>query len=601
MNTFFAYKFNSFYGCLNRLLLLGFSLFFFSSQVLAGNLNFAWDASTSANVGGYKLSYGQSSKNYTSTIDVGNKTTYQATGLTAGTKYFFAVKAYGSSARSTESSYSNEVSATAPAISTLSADFTASKTSGIAPLVVTFTPATSGTITSWKWDFGDGSTSTAQNSTHTYSVSGTYSVSLTVTGPDGTTKKVKPNSVTVLTVPAPSTTPTPAPNVTPTPKPVTNNTKSGLVAAYSFEEKSGATTADASGNGNHGTVSGAVRSSAGYSGSALKFDGVNDWVTINDSASLDVSSGITLEAWVNPAVVMKDWTSILLKEQPDDEIYTLYANSDKNKPMAAQWINGSITSYFGGSNLTPNKWWHLAATYDGQSQRLYVNGVLVSTRAQTGLIKQSNGVLRIGGNSIWGNYFNGLIDEVKIYNRGLSLAEIQKEYNTVNGVSNNTPSNSLQPNNPQLVVGNSALESFVDYNPQGIAEAVKSTAQKNGVVTAIQFYLDAGSTATELVAGIYGDNNGHPGTLLAQGKLSTLKSGATNTVSIPGVKLVANTPYWIATLGSKGQINFRIRKGSTSVPIEASKSSSLTTLPSTWTTGSVYPKDGPMSVYGTGY
>ncbi|MEQ1545765.1 LamG-like jellyroll fold domain-containing protein [Methyloglobulus sp.] len=591
MNTFFAYKFNPFYGYLNRLLLIGFSLFFFSSQVFAGNLNFAWDASKSPNVGGYKLSYGERSKNYTSTIDVGNKTTYQATGLTPGTKYFFAVKAYASSARTTESSYSNEVSATAPAISTLSADFTASKTSGIAPLVVTFTPATSGTITRWKWDFGDGSTSTAQNSTHTYSVSGTYSVSLTVTGPDGTTKKVKLNSVTVTPVPVPTTTPTPTPNVTPTPKPVTNNTKSGLVAAYSFEEKSGATTADASGNGNHGTVSGAVRSSAGYFGSALKFDGVNDWVTIKDSASLDVSSGITLEAWVNPAVVMNDWTSILMKEQPGNDIYTLYANSDKNKPMAAQWVNGRITTYFGGSNLAPNEWWHLAATYDGRFQRLFVNGVLVSTRVQTGLIKQSNGVLRIGGNSIWGEYFNGLIDEVKIYNRGLSLAEIQQDSKTVASVSSKT----------QLLVGNSALESFVDHNPQGVAEAVKSTAQKNGVVTAIQFYLDASSTATELVAGIYGDKNGHPGTLLAQGKLSILKSGATNTVSIPAVKLVANTPYWIATLGSKGQINFRIRKASASVPIEASKSGSLKTLPSQWVTGSVFPKDGPMSVYGTGY
>src|SRR5665811_771599 len=60
----------------------------------------------------------------------------------------------------------------------------------------------------------------------------------------------------------------------------------------------------------------------------------------------------------------------------------------------------------------------------GQYLRLYVNGTEVGKSAQTGLIKQSNGVLRLGGNSVWGEYFNGYIDEVRIYNRALTATEV---------------------------------------------------------------------------------------------------------------------------------------------------------------------------------
>ena len=69
-------------------------------------------------------------------------------------------------------------------------------------------------------------------------------------------------------------------------------------------------------------------------------------------------------------------------------------------------------------------------TYDGSSMRLYVDGELVTTVAQTGNTAVSTGALRIGGNALWGEYFSGAIDEVRIYNRARSLAEIQADMNT---------------------------------------------------------------------------------------------------------------------------------------------------------------------------
>jgi hypothetical protein len=67
----------------------------------------------------------------------------------------------------------------------------------------------------------------------------------------------------------------------------------------------------------------------------------------------------------------------------------------------------------------------VAGTYDGTTLRLFINGGQVASVAVSGAIPSSAGVLRIGGNSLWGEFFQGRIDEVRIYNRALSASEIQ--------------------------------------------------------------------------------------------------------------------------------------------------------------------------------
>jgi hypothetical protein len=199
----------------------------------------------------------------------------------------------------------------------------------------------------------------------------------------------------------------------------------GLVGAWSFDEASGAA-ADASGNGNTGTVSGATRI-AGQYGGALSFDGVNDWVTVNDSNSLDVNR-MTLEAWVRPTAVT-DWRTVLLKEQPGQLVYSLYASTDNNRPSGHVFTNGDI-ALRGPTALAANTWAHLAFTWDGTTTRMYVNGTQVATAALSGNAVTSTGALRIGGNSVWGEWFAGVIDEVRIYNRALSAAEIATDRDT---------------------------------------------------------------------------------------------------------------------------------------------------------------------------
>ena len=203
----------------------------------------------------------------------------------------------------------------------------------------------------------------------------------------------------------------------------------GLVAAYNFEEASGSTVVDASGKGNTGTISGASRITQGRFGKALSFDGVDDWVTVNDAASLDLTTGMTLEAWVYPTVDMTQFATVILKEQPDGALYELHANGDQSQPLTSVTVGGRYRVLSGGPWLLANQWTHLAATYDGTIQRFYVNGTQVAQRPLSGPIQVSSSPLRMGGNSFWGEFFQGRIDEVRVYNRALNATDIQTDMN----------------------------------------------------------------------------------------------------------------------------------------------------------------------------
>ena len=81
--------------------------------------------------------------------------------------------------------------------------------------------------------------------------------------------------------------------------------------------------------GNNGTISGATWTAGGKYGGALSFDGVNDWVTVNDANSLDLAGAMTLEAWVQPTAI-NGWETVIMKEATGDLAYALYADNNGN-------------------------------------------------------------------------------------------------------------------------------------------------------------------------------------------------------------------------------------------------------------------------------
>ena len=200
----------------------------------------------------------------------------------------------------------------------------------------------------------------------------------------------------------------------------------GLVAAYAFDEGTGNIVSDASGNGHTGSITGATWVVSGRFGQALSFNGTSDWITIADANDLDPTTGMTVSAWVNPNV-LSSWRTVIIKERPNGLSYALYGHDNAPRPAAYVNTGGADTSAPGASGLSADTWTHLAATYDGAGLQLYVNGNQVSSQAVAGIPVASASPLRIGGNSVWGEYFAGLIDEVRVYNRALSAAEIQAD------------------------------------------------------------------------------------------------------------------------------------------------------------------------------
>jgi hypothetical protein len=202
----------------------------------------------------------------------------------------------------------------------------------------------------------------------------------------------------------------------------------GLVAAYGFNETSGVQVADASGQSNTGTISNATHTTTGKFGGALSFNGTSAWVTVADAASLKLTNGMTIEAWVNPTTG-SGWRAVVLKETSNGLAYALYSANNASRPEGYVHTNADIGDA-GTAAVALNTWTHLAVTFDGSTLRMFVNGVQVSSASVTGSMGASTGPLRIGGDSVWGEYFKGQIDEVRIYNRALSPGEIQTDMNT---------------------------------------------------------------------------------------------------------------------------------------------------------------------------
>ena len=196
------------------------------------------------------------------------------------------------------------------------------------------------------------------------------------------------------------------------------------MAAYSFNQGSGTQVPDSSGQANHGQLGTATWSTAGKNGGALAFNGTTSRVTVPDSASLHLTTGMTLEAWVFPTNTTSTWKDIVYK---GDDTFYITSSSPNFRPAVGVRTTGAPVDTFGTAQLPVNTWSHVAATYDATTVRLYVNGVEVATRAKTGSLMASTQPLEIGGDHIYGSYFTGRLDDVRVYSSALTAAQIQQD------------------------------------------------------------------------------------------------------------------------------------------------------------------------------
>ena len=239
----------------------------------------------------------------------------------------------------------------------------------------------------------------------------------------------------------------------------------GLVAAYAFDEGTGTTVADASGHSLTGTISGATWTTGGKYGNALSFNGTSSYVDLGNPTSLQLTGSMTVSAWVKAAANPADDGQIVAKSN-DASGWQLKTSPDTGPETFGMAVSASTSSRIQRYSTTVrslNTWYHVAGVYDASAQTLstYVNGVLDNgTLSGTVPSSQVNSSVNVNigrrAPGTWGGfYFNGLIDEVRIYNRALTQAEIQTDMNTPLGAS--PPAASTQVSGPGSATGLTAI------------------------------------------------------------------------------------------------------------------------------------------------
>ena len=196
---------------------------------------------------------------------------------------------------------------------------------------------------------------------------------------------------------------------------------------------------DISGKGNNGTINNATFNSDGY----FAFGGSGDYISFASASELQFLNRLpyTLEVWTYPTSNpgASTWTGIFNREDSSvgsRDGYNIYLNGGSGTLhlVTERFCTGTATAVekdYNNSDLL-NIWHHVVATYDGTTLRLYRNGVQLNSATSTGNITNTSKTLEIGRRGT-GSYFIGRLTGQKIYNKALSVSEIQQNFNASRG------------------------------------------------------------------------------------------------------------------------------------------------------------------------
>ena len=231
----------------------------------------------------------------------------------------------------------------------------------------------------------------------------------------------------------------------------------GLVGWWPFNGNAN----DESGNGNNGTVNGATLTTDrnGVANKAYSFDGVSNRIEIEHNSNLNLSS-ISISCWINPSALLTTTgygPTILSKREASGWGASCQMNIG-NHAFWADWTISSNSGIYHTDNtnllININTIAHFVYTHDASKVRLYLNGTLVEEINSPGLLSYNTLPLWFGARPLAGgnsSYFNGVIDDIGIWNRSLNQQEITNLYN---GCSASTITS--QPSNSSVNIGSSA-------------------------------------------------------------------------------------------------------------------------------------------------
>ena len=251
------------------------------------------------------------------------------------------------------------------------------------------------------------------------------------------------------------------------------NSLSNVIAYYKMDELVNDTVlVDNSGTGNNGALRNGVALSEGLVGNGLKFDGVDDYVQLSASPSFDINgNAVSVSAWVKldylPADMPYGFGPIF---DSDTDEYNLYEDKTNNE-LRFKVTTSSYTAErpgISGADLKKGEWLHIVGVYNGSQAQIYLNGFLKDSHNLSGNVK-SGQVAMLGKSTVNGSptYFKGSMDNIHVFNRALSAAEIEDMYKSFKTVG-------VDPR-PTDVVVTSAVASKTDitlqWNPSIVYES----------------------------------------------------------------------------------------------------------------------------------
>ena len=220
-----------------------------------------------------------------------------------------------------------------------------------------------------------------------------------------------------------------------------SNASGGLLAHWEFDESSGTTVRDSSGNGRDGTLLGDPKWVAGIIGSgALSLDGTEGMVEVPHHASLNLTDALTITAWVKLHdlstyyfIVSKQPSGTARSNYPGNYEFRMEANTGAVQFGHQQTESEVYTFYTSTRRIVVEQWYHVAVAFTkGGMVEFYIDGAPAGSAAQsTNFGVLNNEPVRIGGRKDGYSFFNGLLDDIHIYNRALSAAQMQKLYDGI--------------------------------------------------------------------------------------------------------------------------------------------------------------------------
>ncbi|MBD3184651.1 hypothetical protein GF312_20390 [Candidatus Poribacteria bacterium] len=198
----------------------------------------------------------------------------------------------------------------------------------------------------------------------------------------------------------------------------------GLVMYFSFDAGNGDEVIDESGNGNNGEITGAEWDNGIYGG-ALSFDGAS-FVEVPSSDSLEgLLEEMTVMCWINPTLTGSGWQGVVTKGADGAEHFELLINTDAHIHTAQMFAGGRAVADRGNVLVTADEWNHVAVTYKEGEWIVYLNGEEGDNSvAASGELVPDGQPLVIGDERPMNRLYEGLIDEVAVFNRVLPQDEI---------------------------------------------------------------------------------------------------------------------------------------------------------------------------------